>query len=246
MNDSELEKLISSSLRDFHDRRLAKVKSRRLSELLGRKNPYLFRALGLEEVSEIVRALLEAQLSSSDESIFGDAFFEPIARIASGGKKSGAKGVDIELETEAKFTAIAVKSGPNPFNSGQRNRQNDDFNEMRRRLFQLNKQYDPVLAHSYGRKISEPSQRQVYRETSGQAFWEEITGDPEFYLKLITKMRDEPLKYKEEFAAELAAVNNNFTRTFAKNFCLDSGHVDWESLLKYVSAKEKRPRLKAG
>ncbi len=54
-----------------------------LKRILRRKNPYLFRALGSEIASDIVQQILQAFVSSSDETIFGDAFFEPIALMAS-------------------------------------------------------------------------------------------------------------------------------------------------------------------
>ena len=242
MDDVELQQLISDCLRDFHDRRLAGVQAKTLRQLVRRKNPYMIKALGNEMASEYVKALLEAHLSSSDESIFGDAFFEPIARIASGGKASEARGVDVVIETDSHIAEISVKSGPNPYNSRQFARQSDDFNELRGRLYKLGKIYDPVLAHSYGRRVGLPTQSRVYRVTSGQAFWEEFTGDSDFYLKLITLMHDEPLKYKERFAVEWAAVQNRFTKEFLEDFCFESGHVNWEFLVRYVSGKTQ-PRL---
>ena len=43
--------------------------------------------------------------------IFGDLFFEPIARIASVGKTSDAEGVDFIIEKDKCIVAIALKSG---------------------------------------------------------------------------------------------------------------------------------------
>jgi hypothetical protein len=55
--------------------------------------------------------------------------------------------------------------------------------------------FDPMLGHAYGRAKSQPTKDTIYRRSSGQAFWEEITGDPNFYIKLVTLMKDEPAKH---------------------------------------------------
>jgi hypothetical protein len=137
MKTKELEALISKCLQDFYERRLLKVKSLKLKTFLRRKNPYLFRALGIQKASEIIERILADYISSSDETMFGDAFFEPIARIASGGNVSDAEGVDFVIETDTCFTAVALKSGPNIFNSSQKKRQSQEFQAVRSRLYKI-------------------------------------------------------------------------------------------------------------
>src|SRR5438105_4301531 len=117
LNPLELEELIRKSLDDFYLRRMKKLTELKLSNVLRKKNPYLFRAVGVQSASEIVTEILRAYMSSSDETIFGDAFFEPIAKICSGGIVSPSEGVDVAIETDNVYKAIAVKSGPNIFNS---------------------------------------------------------------------------------------------------------------------------------
>jgi len=150
LDTSELEKLISECLQDFYRRRLQKLEQLRLKTFLRRKNPYLFRALATEKASEIVEQVLVAYIGASDETIFGDAFFEPIARIASGGKVSDAEGVDFVVESPDRVLAVALKSGPNIYNASQKKRQSQEFVAVRNRLYKLHKQYDPLLGHAYG------------------------------------------------------------------------------------------------
>ena len=146
MNSDELQQLITERLHDFYERRLRKIGTLKLKQVLRRKNPYLFKAIGNQSAAEIVEGLLAAYLSSSDEGLFGDAFFEPIAKAVSGGTVSPSEGVDIALETDTVYKAISVKSGPNPFNSSQQKRQDDEFRALRSRLQKLRKQFDPILA----------------------------------------------------------------------------------------------------
>jgi len=94
MQPHELDQLVKRCLGDFYERRLRKLTTLRLKVTLRKKNPYLFRAVGIQNAAEIVEGLLQAYMSSSDEGIFGDAFFEPVAKAVSGGVVSDAEGID--------------------------------------------------------------------------------------------------------------------------------------------------------
>lgn len=176
---------------------------------------------------------------SSDETIFGDKFFEPIAKKFSGGVVSPSEGVDVAVETDDRYSAYAVKSGPNPFNSSAKKRQNDEFNALRSRLLKLHKQFDPVLAYSYGKQSAPSKEKKIYREVAGQQFWEEITGDPEFYSKMITMMKNIPKKHMEKYKPKYDALLNKLTVEFSKEFCHEDDSIDWEKLVKFVSAKKQ-------
>ena len=241
MDIDQLEALISRCLRDFYERRLQRMRELKLHVFLRRKNPYLFRALGIQKASEIVERVLADYISASDETIFGNAFFEPIARIVSGSKASDAEGVDFVIELEERITAVALKSGPNIYNASQKKRQSQEFLAVRSRLYKLHKQFDPILGHAYGRLKTEPSSDRIYRDRSGQAFWAEITGDSDFYLKLATLMKDVPTKHKREYTSAWDAAINRFTAEFIKDFCLPDGSIDWEKLVRFVS-EEKASR----
>lgn len=235
MNSKELEKLIAKCLLDFYQRRLQRLETLKLKDYLKRKNPYLYKAIGTEKASEIVEEILAAYMIASDEGIFGDAFFEPIAKMASGGTVSPSEGVDIAIETDKRYLAIAVKSGPNIFNASQKKRQNDEFNVLRSRLLKLHKQFDALLGHCYGKLKTEPSKTKVYRDRSGQAFWTEITGDPDFYLKLVRLMRDEPGKHRIIYKKAWGRAVNRFTAEFIKDFCNKDGSINWEKFVEFNS-----------
>jgi hypothetical protein len=74
MDTKELEVLIAKCLQDFYKRRLEKLEKLKLRTFLKRKNPYLFRAMGMQKASDIVERVLEAYISASDETIFGNVF----------------------------------------------------------------------------------------------------------------------------------------------------------------------------
>lgn len=244
LDPNKLEELIKKCLNDFYERRFEKLEKLRLKQVLKRKNPYLFKALGTEQASEIVKKILEAYISSSDETIFGNIYFEQIALNLPNVTVSDAKGVDLILNEPKTIHAYALKSGPHPFNSSAKQRQDTEFRELRSRLMKLQKQFDPVLAYAYGRKNKSSSSKYIYRESSGQEFWKELTGDDDFYLKLIRLMRDEPLKRIEKYKSNWDAVINKFAKEFTEDFCFENGHINWEKLVKFVSARERLKLVK--
>lgn len=233
----ELEQKISELLDDFYKRRIEKIKTLKLKHTLSRKNPYLYRAIGVQKASEIVEGLLSAYMSSSDEGIFGDAFFEPLAKFASGGVISPSEGVDVACESEAVYSAIAVKSGINVFNAQSRRRQIDDFKALENRLRKLQKHYDPIVGYCYGKKQQRKNFKAPFRELAGQVFWEMITGDPDFYLKIIRMMKEKPQEHLIEFKTAWDAAINRFTNEFFEEFCNTEGTVNWEKLLEFNSGK---------
>jgi len=87
---------------DFHRKRINSLESLKLTKLL-RKNPYLFKAKNIQTAGELIKGLLDAFLSSSEEKLFGD-FLENlaifIANQTCGGHKSSAPGIDLEFENQ--------------------------------------------------------------------------------------------------------------------------------------------------
>lgn len=241
MNPDELESLIKQGLERFYEKRIANLSELRLLDVLKRKNPYLLKALGVENIFQFIEELLKQHLSASDETIFGEVFVEPIALAVSGGKKSSASGVDLEIETETTYKAIAVKSGSNVFNSSQVRQMNSQFEELRRRLDQylrrVGKHFDPILGAAYGKKRTEATSKRSYRILAGQAFWEELTGDPDFYLKIVRLMRDYPVEHRRTFERELNKAINRFIRDFSASFLDQDGNIDWEKLVQFNSGQ---------
>lgn len=241
MSANELENLIRERLEAFYQRRLQKLSGLKLKDTLRKKNPYLFRAVGIQNAPEIVEGLLQAYMSSSDETIFGDAFFEPVAKAVSRGTVASHEAIDIVIETDKVYKPIAVKSSPNIFNASQAKRMDDEFRKLRSRLQKIQKQFDPLLAHCYGRVNTNP-EAYIYRRRSGQAFWEEITGDPDFYLKIIRLMQDYPAAHRILYRNEYDKAVNRFTKDFLEEFANADGGIDWEKLVRFNSSKEPQGR----
>ena len=234
---SRLTAFVRKHLSAFYQRRIEALDNLELKKVLARKNPYLFRAVGIQNVSELIQSLLLAYSSSSDETIFGNEFFEPLARDLANGKTADGEGVDVLVETPTKILAYAVKSGTAVFNSSSRRDQEKSFRQMRNRLFKTQKQFDPVVGYSYGRKGRPTKKASSFREIAGQVFWEELTGDPECYVKILLAMKDCSEEHRSEFTNAWERAVNRFSLEFMFNFMSTDGSINWRGLLEYNSGR---------
>ena len=114
---------VEENIGTFHQKRIATLDDLSLSKVLKRKNPYLFKAKYVLTAHEIVKGLVDAHISSNEETIFGD-WLEGLAISINGkvygGWKSGIPGVDLEFDNDGKRFIVNIKSGPNWGNSSQR------------------------------------------------------------------------------------------------------------------------------
>jgi hypothetical protein len=241
MPQVDLDEVVSQALDDFYRRRLQKLTELKLKKTLRNKNPYLFKAVGVKKASELVEQLLQAFMSSSDETIFGDAFFEPVVKAACSGTAATGAGVDVTVEKDDSYTVISVKSGPHWGNSSQLSKLKDNF-ACARHVFdnkKLRKHFRAILGHCYGRSSLEPNPKRPYSVRSGQAFWEELTDDPDFYLKLIRLIDKQPETHRVLYEAEWSRAVNRFEKEFLNNFSTPSGDIDWDKLVEFNSGKMK-------
>jgi hypothetical protein len=133
----EVTKFIEAHIPEFHRKRLESLAGLKLQKVLRRKNPYLYKAKFVTSAPELIKAILDAHLSSQEEAIFG-SFLEGLAificeRVYSG-KKSSAEGIDLEFEHGGIRYIVSIKSGPNWGNSGQIKKMRQNFLQAKRIL----------------------------------------------------------------------------------------------------------------
>ncbi len=104
---------VETHIGEFHTARINKVKSIQLEKVLKTKNPYLFKAKNIFETQVLIKLLLEAVMSSSEESIFGN-WLEGLAIFINKqvyqGNKSSADGIDLEFTKDGKRYLLVIKS----------------------------------------------------------------------------------------------------------------------------------------
>ncbi len=217
----------------------------KLDKIIRRKNPYLFKAKNILTAQDFVKILLDAFLSSQEETIFGD-FLEGLSIFICGktygGKKSSAEGVDLEFEKEDKRYIVAIKSGPNWGNSSQIRKMREDFKRAKKILRGRDKDINIIAVNGccYGRD-NKPDKGDYFK-FCGQKFWEFISGNSNLYTQIIEPLGHRAKESNEEFLKSYSKVINEFTYSFIKDFCED-GQINWRALVKFNSSIEK-PKIK--
>lgn len=194
LNLKEVSQYVENNIGVFHQKRITNIDSLKLSKILARKNPYLFRAKSLLTAEQIIRGLVDAHISSNEETIFGD-WLEGLAIFICSkiynGEKSGIIGIDLEFEKDNRRYFITIKSGPSWGNSSQIKKMAADFKTAKRTLNTSGSVINSVFVNGccYGREAK--PDKGDYIKLCGQSFWELISGEPELYTLIV-----EPLSHK--------------------------------------------------
>jgi hypothetical protein len=236
---SDVVGFVEANIGEFHSRRGDSLRRLKLDVVLKRKNPYLFRAKNIAVAHDLVRLILDAHLSSQEESIFGE-FLEKLAIFVCGqvfgGTKSSAEGIDLEFERDGVKYIVAVKSGPNWGNSSQIKKMIQNFGKAKRilRTSSTSMNIRAVNGCCYGQEGT--PDRGEYLKLCGQAFWEFISGNGELFVEIIEPLAHRAKERNDEFLTEYSRIVNQFTMEFMERFCED-GAIDWDKLVRFNSEK---------
>lgn len=229
----------------YHEKKLNRIKTLRLEDIIKRKNPYLFRAKGMNSAHEFISSVMEAALSSGEETSFGN-FLEGVAIFVAqnvhSGRKSGIIGIDLEFEQDANKYLVAIKSGPNWGNSSQIKSLINAFSTAKRTLAtsggNRGKNLICVEACCYGR--DDIPDKGTHLKICGQRFWELVSGgNSELYRQIIEPLGNNAKDRSEEVEELCAEKLNIFTAEFVLRFC-DTGAINWDRLIQFNSGKEFR------
>lgn len=206
------------------------------------KNPYLFRARAPRNADQLAARLIDAFLSSSEETRFGDILESTavaICRESKGGWKSSADGIDLEYDEDEVRTIMQIKSGTNWGNSSQRKKLVSDFQSAVRTLRQGRSMqvrcvegicYGPSGLKDYGSHI----------RIVGNAFWQDISGWADAGRAVMRVVEQHAANgLKDVVAGTRATVVDYLQRSGVTTH----GDVDWDRLydLIMMPARE-RPR----
>lgn len=201
-------------IQPFYELRLSRLQELSLHNVLRRKNPYLFKAKNITTAQDFVTELLQAHLSSQEETIFGGYLEQLAIFICSreySGFKSSAGGIDLEFEKDAVRYIVAIKSGPNWGNSMQIAKMRSDFQKAKKILGTNTTKANVIAVNGccYGRD-NRPDKGD-YLKLCGQAFWSFISGDDDLYVKIIEPLDEEAKQKDEEFKAAYSRKVNMLT-----------------------------------
>jgi hypothetical protein len=245
INLHDVQKYVEDNIGTFHSKRLQKLEELKLKQVLERKNPYLFKAKNILTAHDLIKNLLDAYLSSQEETIFGD-FLEGLAIFICSwvydGQKSAAEGIDLEFSKDGIKYLVTIKSGPNWGNSGQIKDMKNSFGKAIKILKTNNPRIHVIAVNGccYGRaKVIE---KDGYQKLCGQRFWEFISGNDNLFIEIIEPLGHKAKEKNEEFLKAYSKLINKFTFEFGEEFCVD-GEIIWDALVKFNSSTEK-PKIR--
>ncbi len=245
LNLQDVVDYVEKHIGTFHAKRLHKLETLRLEKLLLRKNPYLFRAKHMLTAETLVRSVLDAFLSSQEETLFGD-FLESIAIFVCGKVYGGEKpalsyleGIDLVFAVEERVYIVEIKSGPHWGNSSQIKKMLLNFERAERILKAQypDRQIIAVNGCSYGIEPNPVQRGGIYLKLCGQDFWRFISNNDDLFVQIIEPLGHQARERNEAFYEAYAMIVNRFTLQFGKDYCLPTGVIDWEKLVRWISGR---------
>jgi hypothetical protein len=239
LNLKDVSQYVEKNVGTFHVKRIQSLDGLRLKQVLKRKNPYLFKAKYVLTADEIVRGIVDAHISSNEETIFGD-WLENLAIFINGkvygGRKSGIANIDLEFDDKGTRNIVTIKSGPNWGNSSQIKKMVSDFKTAKKTLRTSNSKLNIIAVNGccYGRD-NQPDKGDYFKYC-GQKFWEFISGDTNLYTELIEPLGHKAKERNTDFMKSYSQMINKFIKEFTNDFCDKNGTIDWDKLVKLNSA----------
>ncbi|MCF6268479.1 MAG: hypothetical protein L3J41_02075 [Melioribacteraceae bacterium] len=234
---------VEKNIGTFHEKRISSLDSLKLSKVLKRKNPYLFKAKYVLTANEIISGIVNAHISSSEEGIFGD-WLEGLAIFINekvfGGRKSGIPNIDLEFDKDNVRYIVNIKSGPNWGNSSQVKKMVSDFKIAKKTLRTSNSKLNIVSVNGCCYGIDNNHDKGDYFKYCGQEFWAFISDESDLYTKIIEPLGHKAKERNDEFLKSHSQILNKFTKEFTIEFCDDNGKINWEKLVEYNSEKKKQ------
>lgn len=207
------------------------------------KNPYLFCARAPVDADQLARRLIDAFLSSSEETKFGE-ILEKIAiavcHAAKGGRKSGIEGIDLEYDEGSTRTIMQIKSSPNWGNSSQHKKLAENFRKATIVLRQggIGQGVRSVEGICYG--PTRHTDHLLHEKVVGNAFWHDICGWEDAgkaVLSIVGKHASNGMSNLVETA------KTKMVTYLEENDAASSGTVHWNRLYDLIMMPTtKRPR----
>lgn len=239
LNMHDVSQYVENNIGTFHEKRIQSLDNLKLEKVLKRKNPYLFKAKYVLTADQIVRGIVDAHISSNEETIFGD-WLEGLALFINSkvydGRKSGITNIDLEFDYKKTRYIVTIKSGPNWGNSSQIAKMVSDFKTAKKTLRTSNSKMNIIAVNGCCYGIDNQPDKGHYYKYCGQRFWEFISGEPNLYTELIEPLGHKAKERNDDFLKSYSQMINKFTKEFTTNFCCEDGAIDWNKLVKLNSA----------
>ena len=234
---AEAEAEVDARVKDFTSK-LKKKLCESPEKIIRRKNPFLFRIRAASNVQTLADMVINAYLSSSEETMFGYVLEDvaiAICKNAKNGRKSGIRNIDLEYDCGDTRTIVQVKSGGNWSNASSRRTQAGEFKKATAVLRQGGRGLNVrcIEGICYGK--SEIKDEGSHLRVVGRCFWEEISdwnGTADAVMELLGKHAGNGLNRAQEKAHDRMVC---FLRD--SEIVRDDNIIQWEKLFDLVMAR---------
>ena len=238
LNLRDVTQYVEENIGVFHLKRIQGLGALKLKHILERKNPYLFRVKNVLTAEQLIRGIVDAHISSNEETLFGD-WLEGLAIFINGkvygGTKSGIPGIDLEFNHDNIRYIVAIKSGPNWGNSSQVKKMLSDFTTAKKTLRTSNSKLNIVAVNGCCYGTDKRPDKGDYLKYCGQYFWKFISGESELFTQIIKPLGYTAKEKNTEFMQSYTRMVNIFTKEFAVDFCTHQGDIHWDKLVRFNS-----------
>jgi Type II restriction endonuclease EcoO109I len=223
----------------FYESRLKSLQKIKLKDLLKRKNPYLFRAKNLKTGQDLVKEMLDAFLSSSEETIFGNLLERLAVYICEKNfegfkpKEGEFRSIDLIFNRQNKTYIVGIKSGNKWGNSDSITMM---INNLKKTSLEKYIDQEVILVSGICYGQSKITNCKTYIKYQGQAFWEFVSGQKDFYLQIIKPIGEAVKNRDIDFMQEYSKKLNQMTKEILVDFCLN-GNLDWQKIVEFNSGK---------
>lgn len=206
-----------------------KLASMTMKELVKRKNPYLYRATGVETCDDYVQRAFREHIAGMRGNFFG-LFFESVAQILSGGTKPEGTGeIDLEVQKDGEMLLYVIKSGASGHNASSLKKALDDLSAVSSSFEAQNIRAHKNIAYAYGRHGEHVDDDGV-RKMASKDFWAEMSGDEDFYVKLL----DVAAALSPMFQADMESPYERLLAEAHELFC-EGDAIRWDKVIRMVS-----------
>lgn len=229
---------VEKYVRTICNKRLKILNELKLIPELKRKCPYLYISKNVLLSTNIVKSIIDENLSFLEESILND-FLKDIAIYINSkifnGQKSSIENIDLEFKNDNIRYIVIIKSGSNWGNSSQVQRMRDNFRKAKDILQTRDSHLNIIAVNGCCYGVEKKPDKGDYYKYCGQRFWEFISGDSEMYTKISEPLGLIAKEKNETFMKTYYQLLNKFTYEFGEKFCID-GKINWKELVKFISA----------
>jgi Type II restriction endonuclease EcoO109I len=223
----------------FYESRTKSLAKTKLKDILKKKNPYLFRSKNVKTGQDLVKEMLDAFLSSSEETIFGN-LLEKLAVFVCQEKYGGYKpkegefqSIDLIFTREEKIFVVGIKSGSVWGNADSIYRMIENLQNTAKKKY-IEQNVNLVSGICYGK--SKILKYPTYSKYIGQAFWELVSGNENFYIEIIEPLGNAIKNRDTAFNLEYTRKLNQMTSEIIAEFCTDN-LLDWSKIVEFNSGK---------